>query len=141
MIIENIMTKAFVSVSLDDTLFTIKNIFERASFHHLLVVDDKQLSGVISDRDLLKSISPNIGTAAELTRDLATLNKKVHQVINRELVTLTADASVFDAIDIFNTTKNSCIPIVDGNNSPVGILTWRDIMKTLGKKKAERSQS
>jgi len=140
MIIENIMTKAFVSVSLDDTLFTIKNIFERASFHHLLVVDGKQLSGVISDRDLLKAISPNIGTAAELTRDLATLNKKVHQVINRELVTLTAGASVFDAIDIFNTTKNSCIPIVDGNNSPVGILTWRDIMKTLGKKKAERSQ-
>ena len=134
------MTKAFVSVSLDDTLFTIKNIFERASFHHLLVVDGKQLSGVISDRDLLKAISPNIGTAAELTRDLATLNKKVHQVINRELVTLTAGASVFDAIDIFNTTKNSCIPIVDGNNSPVGILTWRDIMKTLGKKKAERSQ-
>ena len=139
MIIENIMTKTCVSVSLDDTLFTIKNIFERASFHHLLVVDENQLSGVISDRDLLKAISPNIGTAAELTRDLATLNKKVHQVINRELVTLTADASVSDAIDIFNTTKNSCIPIVDGNNKPVGILTWRDIMKTLGKKKAERS--
>jgi acetoin utilization protein AcuB len=134
------MTEAFVSVSLDDTLFMIKNIFERANFHHLLVVDDKQLSGVISDRDLLKAISPNIDTAAELTRDLATLNKKVHQVLNRKLATLTADASVFDAIDIFNTTKNSCIPIVDGNNIPVGILTWRDIMKTLGKKKAERSQ-
>jgi len=138
--IENIMTKAFVSVSLDDTLFMIKNIFERANFHHLLVVDNKQLSGVISDRDVLKALSPYINTAAERTRDLATLNKKVHQILNRELTTLTADASIFDAIDIFNDTQISCIPIVDENSTPVGILTWRDIMKTLGKRNAERKQ-
>jgi acetoin utilization protein AcuB len=137
--IENIMTKAFVSVSLDDTLFMIKNIFERANFHHLLVVDNQQLSGVISDRDVLKALSPYINTAAERTRDLATLNKKVHQIINRKLTTLTADASVFDAVDIFNATKISCIPIVDQNNKPVGVLTWRDIMKTLGKKKTAQN--
>lgn len=136
--IESIMTKEFVSVSLDDTLFTVKNIFERANFHHLLVVDNKQLSGVISDRDLLKALSPNIGTAAESARDSATLNKKAHQIVNRKLTTLTADANVFDAIDIFNSTKMSCIPIVDGNSQPVGILSWRDIMKTLGERKAER---
>jgi acetoin utilization protein AcuB len=137
--IESIMTKAFVSVSLDDTLSTIKNIFERANFHHLLVVDTSQLSGVISDRDLLKALSPNIGTAAELARDTATLNKKAHQIVNRKLATLTADANVFDAIDIFNNTQMSCIPIVDGSNHPVGILTWRDIMRTLGERNAERN--
>jgi acetoin utilization protein AcuB len=136
--IASIMTKAFVSVSLDDTLLTIKNIFEHANFHHLLVVDNKQLSGVISDRDLLKALSPNIGTAAELPRDAATLNKKAHQILNRKLITLTPNANVFDAIDIFNQTKTSCIPIVDENSIPVGILTWRDIMKTLGDKNAER---
>jgi acetoin utilization protein AcuB len=136
--IESIMTKAFVSVSLDDNLLTIKNIFEYANFHHLLVVDNKHLSGVISDRDLLKALSPNIGTAAESARDSATLNKKAHQIVNRKLTTLTADANVFDAIDIFNTTNMSCIPIVDGSGRPVGILSWRDIMKTLGERKAER---
>lgn len=138
--IKNIMTKEFVSVSLDDTLLLVRDIFEQAPFHHLLVVDNKQLSGVLSDRDLLKALSPNIGTAAERTRDLATLNKKVHQVLNRQLITLTADASVFDAIDIFNQTKISCIPIVNNNKVAVGVLTWRDIMKTLGKKKAEKNK-
>jgi acetoin utilization protein AcuB len=136
--IESIMTKAFVSVSLDDNLLTIKNIFEYANFHHLLVVDNNQLSGVISDRDLLKALSPNIGTAAELARDLATLNKKAHQIVNRKLATLTADANVFDAIDIFNTTNMSCIPIIDGKNHPVGILTWRDIMRTIGERNAAK---
>ncbi|MFQ3193945.1 MAG: acetoin utilization protein AcuB [Colwellia sp.] len=139
--IASIMTKGFVSVSLDDNLLTIKNIFEYASFHHLLVVDNKKLSGVISDRDLLKALSPYIGTAGELARDLATLNKKAHQIQNRKLVTLTADANVFDAIDIFNHTQTSCIPIVDNNNNnmPIGILTWRDIMKTLEKINAAKT--
>ena len=137
--IASIMTKGFVSVSLDDNLLTIKNIFEYANFHHLLVVDNNQLSGVISDRDLLKALSPNIGTAAELARDLATLNKKAHQIVNRKLATLTAGASIFDAIDIFNQTKMSCIPIVDEKNHPVGIVTWRDIMRTLGERNAERN--
>jgi acetoin utilization protein AcuB len=41
--IATIMTKAFVSVSLDDTLFTIKIIFDKANFHHLLVVENNQL--------------------------------------------------------------------------------------------------
>jgi acetoin utilization protein AcuB len=137
--IASIMTKGFVSVSLDDNLLTIKNIFEYASFHHLLVVDNKKLSGVISDRDLLKALSPYIGTAGELARDLATLNKKAHQIQNRKLITLTPDANAFDAIDIFNHTNTSCIPIVDNNNMPVGILTWRDIMKVLGKRNAAQT--
>ena len=138
--VASIMTIGFVSVSLDDTLFTIKTSIDNANIHHLHVVDNEQLSGVISDRDLLKALSPNIDTAAERTRDLATLNKKAHQIVNRKLATLSADASVFDAIDIFNNTKMSCIPIVDDNSKPVGILTWRDIMKTLGKRNAEKKQ-
>jgi len=138
--VASIMTKPFVSVSLDDTLFTIKNIFDNAHFHHLLVVDNKQLSGVISDRDLLKALSPNIGTAAERTRDLATLNKKAHQIVNRQLATLSDTASIFEAIDIFNDTKMSCIPIVDQSNKPVGIITWRDIMRAIGKRNAERNR-
>jgi len=138
--VASIMTKPFVSVSLDDTLFTIKNIFDNAHFHHLLVVDNKQLSGVISDRDLLKALSPNIGTAAERSRDLATLNKKAHQIVNRQLATLSDTASIFEAIDIFNDTKMSCIPIVDQSNKPVGIITWRDIMRAIGKRNAERNR-
>jgi acetoin utilization protein AcuB len=138
--VADIMTKAFVSVSLDDSLAIIKTIFENAHFHHLLVIDNNQLSGVISDRDLLKALSPNIGTAAERPRDLATLNKRAHQIVNRKLATLTLKASVFDAIDVFNESKMSCIPILDDNKKPVGILTWRDIMKTLGKRKAKKNQ-
>lgn len=129
------MSTSLVSVSMDDTLSVVKDIFDKNKFHHVLVVESNKLCGVISDRDLLKAISPNIGTASETTKDIATLNKRAHQVLSRKLVTLTPDACVYDAIDLFNNNKISCIPIVDEANKPVGFVSWRDIFKVIKKPK------
>ena len=129
--IETIMSKSVVTVEMDDPLRVVKEIFDNIRFHHLLVVDSDKLCGVISDRDLLKAISPNIGSVTETLRDAATLNKRVHQIMTRELVTLGPGAGVDDAILIFNTRNISCIPVVDDKLRPVGILSWRDILKAI----------
>ena len=34
-------------------------------------------------------------------------------------------------IKIFNKHDISCIPVVDDEHKPVGIISWRDILKTL----------
>lgn len=65
MSIENIMSKRVVKVVFDDTLATVKQIFDEAKFHHLLVVEDDKLHGVVSDRDLLRAVSPFIGSTVE----------------------------------------------------------------------------
>jgi len=127
--LEEIMNKTVVTVEMDDSLEKVQKIFENLRFHHLLVVESDELVGVISDRDLLKALSPNIGTVAETTRDTATLKKKVHQIMTRKLVTLGPKAGIYDAIEVFNNQNISCIPVVDGENRPVGILSWRDILK------------
>lgn len=129
--IEKVMSKNVVTVNFDDTLHIVKEIFDNTHFHHLLVIESGQLYGVISDRDLLKAIHPNIGTAAETTKNTTTLNKKVHQVMTRKLVTLTGSATVYDAIDIFNNNGLSCIPVIDDKNRVVGIISWRDILKVI----------
>lgn len=129
--IEDIMSKNLVTVSMDDTLKTVQEIFNNTHFHHLLVVDDDTLQGIISDRDLLKSVSPYIGTPAETSRDIATLNKRAHQIMTRKLVTISAHVDINEAIRIFNTHKISCIPVIIGANKPVGIISWRDILKVL----------
>lgn len=129
--VEKIMKNTIVSVELDDSLAVIKEIFDNTCFHHLLVVESGKLRGVVSDRDLLKALSPNIGTAAETPRDAATLNKKAHQIMTRKPVTLKSNAGVYDAIKIFNKHNISCIPVVDDENRPLGIISWRDILKAL----------
>lgn len=129
--VAKLMTLKPVSVSPDDSLAVVKQIFDHVKFHHVLVVENGILLGVLSDRDLFKALSPHIGTAAETPRDLATLNKKVHQVMRRKPVSLQPQAKVMDAIHLFNSEGVSCIPVVDSNNRPQGIISWRDIIRAL----------
>ena len=130
--IKLLMSTNIVTVEMDDRLSTVKEIFDNTKFHHLLVVDGSKLFGVISDRDLFKSLSPNVDTIAATDKDLASLNKKVHQIMTRNLITLHESSSVKDAVELFNNHKISCIPVINTNHEPVGMLSWRDIMRELG---------
>ncbi len=61
MVMGDIMTARVVTVEMDDRLEVVKEIFDTMRFHHLLVVDEhKKLSGVVSDRDLLRALSPYV---------------------------------------------------------------------------------
>ena len=129
--VQDIMSKRVVTVRLDDRLHVVKKIFDSTHFHHLLAVeDDGTLYGVVSDRDLLRALSPFIGSTAETVRDAATLNKAVHQIMTRKPITLPPEASVVDAIKVFLAHPVSCIPIVDAQFVPVGIVSWRDVLKS-----------
>ena len=127
MVISEIMTRNIVTVEMDDSLKVAKEIFDNVGFHHLLVIHRYKLVGVVSDRDLLKTVSPYLGTVGEVNRDRLTLDKKVHQIMSRELVTLDENATIYDAIETFSSNRISCIPITDDSDVPIGIVSWRDI--------------
>ena len=130
--VRSIMTARVVTVEMDDRLDVVKQIFDTLKFHHLLVVDDrKKLTGIVSDRDLLKALSPYVGSAAETTRDIATLNKRVHQIMSRNLITLHPEAKIEDCVQLFLGQRISCIPIVNRDFKPVGVVSWRDVLKLL----------
>jgi acetoin utilization protein AcuB len=132
MTLGNIMTARVVTVEMDDRLEVVKDIFDTMRFHHLLVVDEhKKLSGVLSDRDLLRALSPYVGSAAETARDLATLNKRVHQIMTRQPITLRQESGIAEAAQLMLKNRISCIPIVDDEFKPVGIVSWRDLLRTL----------
>ncbi len=131
MSVKSIMTTPVVTVEMDDSLSVVKDIFENAHFHHLLVVENNKLFGVLSDRDLLRALSPNLGTAAEMPSDTATLNKKVHQIMSRAPIHVTPGESINRAIEIFQQHDISCIPVVDEEDVPVGIVSWRDILRAI----------
>ena len=129
--ITDIMTTRLVTVSMDDSLEVIKEIFDNVSFRHVLVVDGDVLVGVISDRDLLLAISPNVGTISETARDKSTMSKRAHQIMSRELKTLTIESRVEEAVDLFDLHTISCLPVVDKENRAVGIVSWRDLITLL----------
>lgn len=128
--ISSIMTKEVVTVKMDDFLRTIHRIFENVKFHHVLVIEDNELYGVISDRDILKAISPYVGTPSQLLRDEATMDKRAHQIMSRHPVTIAKEQSVDEAIALLLKENVSCLPVISLDGHIEGIVTWKDLIKS-----------
>ncbi len=130
--VESIMTERVATINMDDSLDMVKEVFDNAPFNHLLVVDDEEiLIGVISDRDLLSSISPHLGTLGENSRDRNTLKKKSHQIMSRDPITVGKECSVGDAARRILAMPGSCLPVVDDEKKIEGILSWKDILAAM----------
>ncbi len=123
--ISSIMTRRVVTVEMDDPLQIIREIFENVKFHHIMVVDGQKLAGVISDRDLIDRED----------RDTTTLNKKAHQIMSRNLITVDVETSIEKASDLMLENNISCLPVISPQSSVEGIVSWKDILKFYSKNK------
>ena len=95
-------------------------------------LDEKdEVAGVISDRDVLKALSPYLDTISEQERDLATLTRKAHQIMTRQLVTASPEDTIEDAAGLLLKNRISCLPIITDDRVLAGIVTWKDILKNL----------
>lgn len=131
MSVAKVMSKQLITLELDDDLEKAKTLFEQHNIHHILIVENKELVGIITDRDLHKHLSPAIGTRKETYNDSALLQKKIHLIMSRDLVIAPESITLNEAVLLFHDNHISCLPIVNSNMEPIGIITWRDIIKIL----------
>ncbi|MFT5851023.1 MAG: acetoin utilization protein AcuB [Colwellia sp.] len=133
MSLSKIMSTDLITLELDDDLSKAKAIFDLHSIHHILILCDKQLVGVVTDRDIYKHLSPTIGTKNETPRDHSMLQKKLHLIMKRDLTTAKEEVSLNDAVLMFHDNHLSCLPIVNDEMQPIGIISWRDILKVIAR--------
>ena len=130
LIVEHIMSAPVETISMDDSVETIRKIFEQSQYHHLVVRGDHgECAGVISDRDLLKNLSPFIGKMSERTSDLNCLKRRAHQIMTRELVAVRRNTSLRAAARVMLDHRISCLPVVDAKKHCIGIITVRDVVR------------
>ena len=128
--VRDLMTTDVVTIGMDQPLKDARRIFNRRRFHHLIVLDKGQPVGVLSDRDLLKHLSPFVGVRfSERPEDGATLNKRIHQMMTRELVFIRPEASGTEAALRMMHHHVSCLPVIDTEKNLVGIITIRDLVR------------
>lgn len=128
MAVAKIMSRTLICAKHTDTLDTMRHLMKKHGIHHLLVLKENTLVGVISDRDILKMLSPYVGTKVESEKDSFTLNRQAHQIMSKTLVTITPKASIRDAARIYLEAGVSLLPVVDENNQPLGVISWKDIL-------------
>lgn len=128
--VADIMSLPPVTIGMDTTMGEIQAIFEQHRFHHLVVISEEQhCVGVISDRDLFKTVSPFIGKMAERSSDVNSLKRKAHQVMSRSLVTVRPNTLLRSAARVMLDRNISCVPVVDADMRCLGIVTIRDIVR------------
>ncbi|PCI57864.1 MAG: CBS domain-containing protein [Gammaproteobacteria bacterium] len=130
--IEAIMDDNIICIDLDERLSVVRELFIKQKFHHLMVINQKnELVAVISERDYFKATNSNLELPTANDKDLAMLNKRVHQIVSKKLVAIKQFTPFSEAIKVFHDTGVSCLPVINNNNKPVGIITWRDIITWL----------
>jgi len=129
--INQVMQRDLITLDMDDTLASAKKLFEQHNMHHILIKNKSILAGVITDRDLWQNLSPTVGTRKETPQDSFVMNKKVHLIMARDLITATEEISLTEAILLFHDHKISCLPVVDESQQAIGMITWRDIIKVI----------
>jgi acetoin utilization protein AcuB len=134
--ITEIMSSPPITGTLDDFLSEVKEMLAVNNIKHLVIIEEGKLMGVLSERDLLLAISPYVNSNVYTTRDLATLNQRVGQILERHPLYLDDQSELEDAIDMFDKNHISCIPIVDADFVPVGVVTKSDIIRFYNKKRA-----
>lgn len=126
----DVMVRRLATVPPDATLLQVRDLFAHVRFHHLLVVEDGRLVGLISDRDVLRTVSPFFGTVNEQPRDAALMARKVHQIMTRQPICATPKIPLADAVRTMFRRRISALPVImPDSGALVGLMTWKDVVR------------
>lgn len=120
MLVKDVMQSKLVTVTPEASLAEAMRLLARRGIRHLPVVDKKSLVGIVSDRDLKRTMA---SPATSLTRAELT----IAEIMTREVITIGSGFAVEDAARIMVTQKISALPVVD-NGRLVGMVTETDAL-------------
>jgi len=129
MLVRDIMSPRVVTIDMDSSLSRVRGVFESATFHHLVVLEQGRIMGVVSDRDLRQHLSPFVGTMSERGQDLASLWRRVHQIMTRRPLTIDADADAAEAGRLMIKSGFGCLPCTNEAGELEGIITLTDFAR------------
>lgn len=118
--ISEIMTKAAVTDSADDTLAEAAARMWNAQTGSLLVMDGDNLLGIVTERDLLRAIANGIDPRSVPLKD----------VMRTDVITIGPQTTLKDAAKIMATKWIRHLPIVESGRV-VGIISQRDLTGVL----------
>lgn len=131
MLIRRIMSDNLFTVHPSTVVTDAQDVMRREHLHHLPVIDDhsKKLVGIVSEKDLLYA-SPSPASTLdvyEMTRLLAKLT--VNKVMTKDPLTTHPDDTVEDAARRMAENDIGCLPVIDAEGYPLGIVTESDIFR------------
>ena len=125
--VKDIMVKEVATLDVDDELSLANDIMRLGRIRHLPVVSGETLVGIVSERDLFRSsLAQALGYGNKDTREvMKTL--RIKDVMVKQLVTVSPDMELKDAVALMVDRKIGCLPVVQDNKLQ-GLITETDIL-------------
>ena len=124
------MTSDPITISSEILLPEARLLLNEYDFRHLPVVDEKRrLIGIITDRDLRSAYPSSVTVESERMLIYRKVEKtKVADIMTTSCSTLRLEATLDDALLIFDRDKVGGIPVVTDRDVVVGMFSMRDLM-------------
>jgi len=133
MIAADLMTENPRTIRVTDSIGEALDVLQSMDIRHLPVVDDEDnLVGMLSDRDLgpLMRVFTEGEDAKRISVPLA--QRRVADFMSADVVSVDPDADVKDVIQTMLEERIGAVPVVDGEGSVSGIISYVDILRALG---------
>ena len=117
--ISEIMTKAAVVDSPDDTLEAAARKMWEQQTGSLLVLEGDELLGIVTERDILKAVATGVP-----------MDTRVSEVMSKDLITVEPGGSLREAARIMTEKWIRHLPVLQGGKL-VGIVSQRDLSGVL----------
>jgi acetoin utilization protein AcuB len=130
--VRELMTGAPITVSPDTTVFDARQTMLKERIRHLLVMEDRRLVGIVTDRDIRLNL-PSQATSLsmwEVNYLLARLT--VGEVMTKSVIITGPDQDARAAARLILEHKIGALPVLDGAHV-VGILTETDLLRAFAR--------
>ena len=114
----DVMSGTLHMMSISRLLQEALEILSKNRIRHVLITDNKNLAGIISDRDVLRALHKGRHILSRPVREVATPNPKVAYL----------ETSVDQAVSTMLEARISCLPVVNTEGVPLGIVTSTDFL-------------
>jgi acetoin utilization protein AcuB len=122
--VADVMTRKTVTLSPHHGLAEAVSLMADRHFRHIVVVDTGgKILGVISDRDILRT----------LARTTNWQTKDVSQIMTRDPITVKRETPLVVAVAKIVSKRINCLPVLDDDGKVCGILTSTDLLKAYQK--------
>jgi acetoin utilization protein AcuB len=127
MLVKNRMTPSPATVGSAASIAEALRLVREHRMRHLPVVDDGELVGIVSDRDLRLAMPSPLG--AERPEFVALVERTpVEAIMARDVITVGPTDTLEDAAERMRRSRVGSLPVVDAAGALVGILTETDIL-------------
>jgi acetoin utilization protein AcuB len=129
-LVRDIMTSPAASLPSTASLLDAALLIRRTGFRHIPVLEGAKLLGVITDGDVNRLAPSRLRNITPDEYNSVLENTLLESVMSRNLVTVSEDTPVVEAVGLLYAKKLGCLPVIAGERL-IGIVTVTDLLGLL----------